>query len=201
MKHTIYFTDKAVIFTSDEDEARREECHLLSPDVEQLRSKVLNLLETYNTISIFSLDSDAMFRQFVAQFAYVEAAGGVVTDSEGRWLMMSRRDRWDFPKGHVEQGETFEQTAVREIEEETGVRGVIRRKLCETWHAYYFEPNRRWEVKRTYWYHLDVESAPELKPQTEEDITRVVWCSAEEVRKNLRNTFPTIRCVADAMGK
>ena len=55
-------------------------------------------------------------------------AGVVLVDSRG-WLLLQERDEhpaidpdcWGFPGGGVEEGETFEQAAYRELEEETGV--------------------------------------------------------------------------------
>lgn len=57
------------------------------------------------------------------------SAGGLVVDvvsTEPRALLISRFDRrgrliWSFPKGHIERGESSEQTAIREIGEETGM--------------------------------------------------------------------------------
>jgi 8-oxo-dGTP pyrophosphatase MutT (NUDIX family) len=58
------------------------------------------------------------------------SAGGVVFRQEGGWIkvLISRQagsGRWVLPKGHVEPGETLEAAAVREVEEETGVRASI----------------------------------------------------------------------------
>ncbi len=199
MKHIIYFTDKPVVFSSEQADAATSDAFIIAGDEGLLRTKVLKMLETHNSILIISGDPDQTFSDFKSEFACVGAAGGVVRNERGEWLMMSRRGRWDFPKGHVEPGETCEETAVREIEEETAVQGEILRELCRTWHAYYFEPNHRWEVKCTCWYELRQVRRADLKPQTEEDITSVVWCTEDEVREHLRNTFPTIRCVAEAM--
>jgi 8-oxo-dGTP pyrophosphatase MutT (NUDIX family) len=67
------------------------------------------------------------------------SAGGLVVDASGdvvRGVLIGKHDRrgrlvWSLPKGHVEQGETLEQTAVRETEEETGVTAEVRQKLGE----------------------------------------------------------------------
>jgi 8-oxo-dGTP pyrophosphatase MutT (NUDIX family) len=53
------------------------------------------------------------------------AAAGILLMSGGspkRFLLMRHPDRWDLPKGHVEPGETLQQTALRETEEETGIK-------------------------------------------------------------------------------
>jgi 8-oxo-dGTP pyrophosphatase MutT (NUDIX family) len=58
------------------------------------------------------------------------SAGGIV-EREGRILLIATAGgrRWQLPKGHVEEGEAPEQTAIREVREETGVTGVVRAPL------------------------------------------------------------------------
>ncbi len=61
------------------------------------------------------------------------SAGGLVLDTSAdplRAILISRHDRrgrviWSFPKGHLEAGETAEMAAVREVEEETGIKAVV----------------------------------------------------------------------------
>jgi 8-oxo-dGTP diphosphatase len=67
----------------------------------------------------------------------VRAAGGlVVRESEnGREILVVHRpayDDWSFPKGKLEPGESEEDAAVREVEEETGLRGHLDRELATT---------------------------------------------------------------------
>lgn len=68
----------------------------------------------------------------------VRAAGGVVwrrRDDGNREVLLIRRPRyrdWTFPKGKVEKGETDEQAAVREVEEETGLRCELGAELPST---------------------------------------------------------------------
>ena len=125
----------------------------------------------------------------------------MVVNDCGEWLMIHRNGRWDLPKGHLECGERIEECAAREVEEETGVAARVVRPLCETLHAYYFPKTARWELKRTHWYELHAPGCAGLTPQTEEGIDSAVWCAPREVADNLRDAFPTIRCVAAAMGR
>lgn len=201
MIHTVYFTDRALIITDSAPRSVGGEELVVDADREEVthRAKILKMIENYKTIFMVSVDPDRIFDLVASEFACVEAAGGVVVDREGRWLMMHRNGRWDFPKGHIEAGESREDCAVREIEEETGVRGRIERELCSTLHAYFFPPTQRWELKRTYWYALEFVSTPGLKPQEEEGIHEVVWLDREEALRRAMGSFPTIRRVAEAM--
>lgn len=200
MDRTVYFADKAVVFTS---ELPAGPCFAVAPgDAGGVsRAKILKILESHNCAAVLSADPDAAFAAFAAEFTRVDAAGGVVVNERGEWLMILRNGRWDLPKGHVECGEGMAACAAREIAEETGVCAEPVRPLCDTFHAYYFEKTARWELKHTRWYRLCFTACEALRPQTEEGIERAVWCTTEQVTRNLRDAFPTIRCVAAAMAK
>lgn len=198
MEPKVYFADKTVIFTRKApDEAGCAVRHSAACPIS--RTKVCKILETHNSAAVLADDPEAAFEAFAAGFTRVEAAGGVVRDRDGRYLMIHRNGRWDLPKGHVEPGEDTGTCAEREVREETGVASRAVRPLCRTLHAYWFPKTARWELKRTHWYELRAEGSGQPVPQTEEGIDRAVWCRAEEFREHLRGAFPTIRCVAAAM--
>lgn len=185
---TLYFADKALVFTS---EAPAAGC-VVTGDVS--RDKILEIFESHNCATVVAADPDAAFAAFAAEFTRVEAAGGVVVDDRGEALMMRRNGRWDLPKGHIEPGESPEACAAREIAEETGVRAEVVRPLCDTWHAYWFPKTARWELKRTHWYLLrGGEGIP--TPQAEEGVEEVVWCSPEQTAEYAAQAFPTVRRV------
>ena len=198
MNHTVYFADKSVIFTSD---APGGECYAVVPadPADLSRAKVTKILESHNCVAVVSADPDAAFRSFAADFTQIEAAGGVVVNDRGEWLMIRRNGRWDLPKGHLEAGESLAACAEREIAEETGIAARVERPLCETLHAYWFAKTARWELKRTHWFRLRPAGAGTPAPQTEEGIERVSWCAPAEREEHLRDAFPTIRRVAAAM--
>ena len=180
MDYTVYFADKAVVFTA---KTPGEGWYAVTPapDGGISRAKVTKILESYNKAAVVTPDPGAAFGAFAAEFALIEAAGGVVVNDCGQWLMIRRNGRWDLPKGHLECGERIEECAAREIEEETGVRAGVVRPLCDTLHAYYFPKTERWELKRTHWYELHTASCARLVPQAEEGIEQVVWCTPAEV--------------------
>jgi 8-oxo-dGTP pyrophosphatase MutT (NUDIX family) len=121
-------------------------------------------------------DLTALWEDFCSFYNIIEAAGGLVTNEDlfkGKVLTMFRRGSWDLPKGKIDQGETPEIAAVREVEEETGVKNIqLGKKLGDTYHTYAQKGKRI--LKKTYWYAMTTPHN-ELTPQIEEDIERLEW--------------------------
>ena len=190
MRIDIYFLDKLLILT---DSPVEEKEYYRMPSSELSRANVLKIFETANTIVVLDKIIEHYIEQFIGEFKWVEAAGGLVENEKGETLMIYCYRHWDLPKGHIDEGEKAEETAVREVAEETGVEGAkIVRFLCNTLHAY--GVYGVWELKQTSWYLCSAKSCP-TKPQTEEDIATAKWCSAAEVEENLHKSYPTIRNV------
>ncbi len=109
-----------------------------------------------------------------------KAGGGVVFNKEDKILAIYRRGFWDLPKGKQDPGETIEDTAIREVQEETGVQNLtLGDFITDTYHVYLSRKGKmilKWSV----WYKMYTEEA-ELTPQTEEDIEEAVWLSKEEL--------------------
>jgi 8-oxo-dGTP pyrophosphatase MutT (NUDIX family) len=106
-------------------------------------------------------------------------AGGVVLQS-GRFLALRRRNGvWLLPKGHVDPGETLEQTAVREVNEETGLTVKLGPKLGET--RYSHSEDGQMHRKHVHWYLMDA-VAGEARPE-EGLFTEVRWFEQSEIRR------------------
>ena len=129
------------------------------------------------------------------------AAGGLVTNAEGQLLMIFRRGKWDLPKGKLDEGESIEACAVREVEEETGVTNIILGQLLGKTHHEYFD---KWQnadvIKETWWYSMQAKGIPALIPQTEEDIENIEWCSKEKVKVYLQNSYDNIISIVQQSG-
>ncbi|MCL6580396.1 MAG: NUDIX domain-containing protein [Firmicutes bacterium] len=113
------------------------------------------------------------------------SAGGVVFRRNPRLELLMIRDRfgrWAFPKGHVEPGETAEEAAVREIEEETGVRGTVVGELPEMRYVYQ-HPVKGPVSKRVSFYLLAYRSG-ETRAQ-EGEIAAAEWVTPEEARRRV----------------
>jgi 8-oxo-dGTP pyrophosphatase MutT (NUDIX family) len=105
----------------------------------------------------------------------VDAAGGVV-ERDGSVLLVHRPryDDWTFPKGKLDPGESFEDAALREVEEETGLRCTLGRELP----AIRYEVNGRPKLVR-YWL-MTPEAEPGFVPNDETDELR--WVTPDEAR-------------------
>jgi 8-oxo-dGTP pyrophosphatase MutT (NUDIX family) len=112
------------------------------------------------------------------------SAGGVVYRRTANGveilLVEDRYAHWTLPKGKQEPGETHEETALREIEEETGIRGRIEQPL-ESVSYTYFHPDKGNVQKEVHYYLVQAET-DQAVPQLSE-INTVRWLSAEEAWK------------------
>ena len=70
------------------------------------------------------------------EFKVIDAAGGVVVNDKNKKLLIYRLKKWDLPKGKLDKGENFRMSALREVEEETGVKVKVRKRITTTWHTY-----------------------------------------------------------------
>jgi ADP-ribose pyrophosphatase len=76
-------------------------------------------------LNVYGENIEDLWEDFTHMFKVVEAAGGVVSNKNGEILFIRRMGKWDLPKGKIEKGESLEQAAIREVEEETGIRELI----------------------------------------------------------------------------
>jgi 8-oxo-dGTP diphosphatase len=103
----------------------------------------------------------------------IDAAGGVVVRDDRVLLVhRPRYDDWTFPKGKLDPGESFEDAALREVEEETGVRCTLDRELP----AMRYEVSGRPKLVR-YWL-MTPEAETAFVPNDETDDLR--WVTAAE---------------------
>ena len=117
------------------------------------------------------------------------SAGGLVVDRTGvqlRAALIARHDRrgrlvWSLPKGHLEEGETPEDAAIREVEEETGIRGRVLAPLgvIDFW---FIAENRR--IHKTVHHYLMEASGGELSDEDAE-VVEVAWFPLTDVRERL----------------
>ncbi len=116
----------------------------------------------------------------------VSSGGVIVKKSGSTWnvlLLRDMSDAWTFPKGLVEKGETYEQTAIREIAEEVGLSGV--RLVAPLGHVEYFY-KRRGLIRKTVHYFLFAYRGEESPVgQASEGIRDVAWVSFPQAIKQI----------------
>lgn len=136
-------------------------------------------------------DIEDTYRRICAEFVEVNAGGGLVSNRRGDLLLISRNGLWDLPKGHQDPGEDISMTALREVQEETGIDELMLNDLiCITDHCYIREG--KWHLKHTWWYDMLYTNPTDLTPQTEEDITKAAWVAKSSLTPFLLNTYPSI---------
>ncbi|RED97503.1 NUDIX hydrolase [Marinoscillum furvescens] len=165
-----------------------------SPDKvdELLHVMTDNKLKKVDSITFTSSDKSAIIKYIKSKFKVIEAAGGVV-DKDGKILLILRKGKWDIPKGKLDKSEKKRACAVREVEEETGVKVTIEKKINATWHTYVTK--KKYVLKKTHWYAMNCIDDSALAPQEEEDIEEVRWMNLSELRAALYNSYRSIRVV------
>lgn len=145
----------------------------------------------FKSITVLSSNLSSLWADFQTLFKIQEAAGGLVFNPKGEVLSIFRRGYWDLPKGKMEKGETREQSAVREVQEETGLNVVsIIRPLTTTYHSFRNKKDER-ILKISYWYEMSTQEHT-LIPQTEEDIEKIEWLSVSELENHRKPIWGNI---------
>ena len=165
------------------------------------KSKILlsyiDMLEKTDRIKMIVIHSHnykALKEDLKSLFKIVKASGGLVMTSTDDILFIYRRGHWDLPKGKIDEGEGKKQAALREVEEETGVKSlVIKNKITTTKHTYRLKNGGR-AIKKTYWYLMNAPKQA-LIPQTEEDIEKAIWAKPEYIMQLGEPIYQNIRDV------
>ncbi|HMR20352.1 MAG TPA: NUDIX domain-containing protein [Sphingobacterium sp.] len=155
--------------------------------------KLFNSVPKNSTITYLFVHPDIkkILKNTLSCLKIIKAAGGLVKNGKGEYLFIHRLGKWDLPKGKVEDHEKMSEAAVREVEEECGIKvNYLGKKIITTYHTYYM--GGKFVLKETEWYDMGVNKTPKLIPQTAEDITQAVWFKKKDIYKIKDNTYPLI---------
>ena len=127
------------------------------------------------------------------------AAGGLVVNEKNELLLIFRRGKWDLPKGKLDEGESIESCAVREVQEETGIQHItLLHLLGKTYHEYFDNWLHEEVIKESWWYVMKASSTDILIPQTDEDIEQIIWADKNRIALCMQNSYAN---VIDIIGK
>jgi 8-oxo-dGTP pyrophosphatase MutT (NUDIX family) len=189
--YTIYVGDKPIILTTKvEKETDFKSFLLKSVNI----GKVIKMLNStdLNAVHLIHNNPDKLLKHFLKLLPNVVAGGGKAYNASNEILFIYRNDKWDLPKGKIEGKESIEETAIREVEEETGVDGLkITKPLPTTYHI--FKRNGKHKIKITYWFEMKTNFDGKLYPQEKEGITKVEWLDEKAAQKALENSYANIK--------
>ncbi|MCG3166466.1 MAG: RNA pyrophosphohydrolase [Bacteroidia bacterium] len=191
--YKIFISDKPFIIAPSTNSFEKGHGSLLIARSELYNMKQAIDLISLNAVSNLTItgDVETIWQEFLQQYKLIDAAGGVVINNENKVLFIFRLGKWDLPKGKVDEGETFEQAALREVEEECGIGKLsLTGKLLTTYHTYTLKGQNI--LKASHWYSMTTADNTEPKPQTEENITNARWVSADEIPALLKDAYPSI---------
>lgn len=143
-------------------------------------------------VNLYHEKEEKLLKHLFKKLRVVIAAGGMVLNDKDEILFIYRKKRWDLPKGKTEKNETIEASAIREVEEETGVEGLkVTKFLQKTYHI--FKRKGRYRLKVTHWYEMRTSYEGELRPETKEGIEKAKWKDLKKSQKALQKSYANIK--------
>jgi ADP-ribose pyrophosphatase YjhB (NUDIX family) len=192
--YKVFVNDSPIIITSSSKTSNNFLTYpykdvVLDDLIEKLRNK------KYKGINLITNDLENDWKSFLTNTEVIPAAGGLVLNAKNDVLFIFRNGVWDLPKGWLDKGETIENAALREVEEECGIFNLkLIKPLVTTYHIYF---HKGVKLKQTYWFLMSSDYQKALTPQTEEGITQVAFKNEEEIKEIFKNTYENIKIVYD----
>jgi len=200
--YKIYINEKPVFIASKQEfpNILNKGYHVINEgDKLFFNNNIFELLENHLGLIFISEHAEHLFQHFSESLKLIEAAGGIIINPDrSKILFIYRRNKWDLPKGKIDEGESVRKAAWREVAEECGISThIIDEHLCDTYHIYSHKD--KWILKKTYWFIMSADEE-KLTPQAEEDITKAEWISIDEIRNVISaETYPMILDIVDLM--
>lgn len=143
-------------------------------------------------LNLYHKKEHKLLKHIKKKLKVVEAGGGLVYNSKNEILFIFRNKKWDLPKGKAEKGEDIQQTALREVQEETHVKDLeIVSFLDTTYHI--ISRNCEYKLKVTHWFEMKTSYTGKLIPETSEGIKKAKWKNFAQTQKALQNSYANIK--------
>ena len=187
----IFLDDKSIILTNVQENIENEKYFRLKDVTLNEIIEVLSHKEV-ERIYLYHPKTEKLMKKFKQLIPTIKAGGGIVYNQEGKVLLIKRNGKWDLPKGKKEKGENIATCALREVEEETGVKKLlIQRFRTITYHI--FKRDKQYFLKETYWYDMTTTYKKKLVPQTEEGIEKVCWKDEVTAKELAKSSYKNIQ--------
>ncbi|WP_413511935.1 NUDIX hydrolase [Myroides odoratus] len=196
--YKVFVNDKPLFLTDKIEKETDFQLFLLdSVDIDKIIIKYFQ--NKIDKAFLYHPDEKAMMKRLKEKIPVQKAGGGVVFNQEGKVLFIKRNGKWDLPKGGVEKYEDIEDTAVREVEEETAVGQLkVIKKLPKTYHV--FKRNGKYRLKITSWFEMTTTYQGDLIGQVEEGIEEVVWFDKQQIKEAMSNSYENIKLLVEEAG-
>jgi 8-oxo-dGTP pyrophosphatase MutT (NUDIX family) len=194
--YKVFVNDKPLFLTNQIFKETDFQLFLLdSVDIKQLIIKIFQ--NKIHKAYLYYPDEKAIMKKLKDKIPVNKAGGGLVYNQKGEVLFIFRNGKWDLPKGGIEKKEEIEETAIREVEEETGVTGLkITRKLQKTYHV--FKRNGIYKLKITHWFEMQTNFEGTPLGQLEEGIEKVEWKNPSQIQEALENSYENIKLLFES---
>ncbi len=189
--YKVFVNDKPLFLTNEIIKETDFQMFLLdSVDIKQLVSKMFH--NKVQKAYLYHSDAKEIMKVLKSKIPVQKAGGGLVYNENGDVLFIFRNGKWDLPKGGTEKGEDIEETAIREVEEETSVKDLkITDRLQKTYHI--FKRNGDYKLKITHWFEMQTTYKGELTGQLDEGIEKVEWVDPNKIPEILSNSYENIK--------
>lgn len=196
--YKIFLNDREIVISSQATESS-DNTEIVSAEgftIDTIKNWFSEFHQKSNHAVLFHPNpEELMTNSFIPTFRLIQAGGGVVIRNS-KLLFIFRNEKWDLPKGKIDNGETPEQAAIREVAEECEITGhSIARQLPPTFHIYqspYKNDFGQWILKKTFWFEMSYYGTENGTPETSENITEIRWFEKEELGEIMNNTYKNL---------
>ena len=189
--YKVFVNDVPIILSTQENTGS----HYFNINIKKAKiKKLIHKVETgeLHYINLYHKKEHKLLKHLKKKLKVIVAGGGLVYNSKKEILFIYRNKKWDLPKGKAEKGENIEETAIREVEEETQVQGLeIVRFLQTTYHI--INRKGKYKLKETHWYEMKTDFEGELIPEASEGIKKAKWKNFEKSQKALLKSYANIK--------
>lgn len=197
--YKVFIENRPIIFLTQQEltTLHNDPKEIVVYSLKELFERIPTITEALAPVFCVNEKSKKLRKKLFLNYKIIPAAGGIVQSGDN-FLFIKRLGFWDIPKGKIDGDEKTRVAAVREIEEECGIkRPVIHQKLIKTFHTYTYRGKK--SIKKTTWYHLFYDGNLETSPQLEEDITEARWFKKSDFEMLKRESFTSIKEVIEAL--